>query len=327
MAEPERFVLGIDVGGTKAVLALGRADGRVLAESRLDHWARGAWAQDLETLVAAARDLLRDAGLQNAAPDAVGVSAPGPLDPARGVVLAAPNLPGWSDVPIGERLREALGAPVRLENDANAAALAEWRHGAGRGTRNMVYATMSTGIGAGLILDGRLYRGAHFQAGEFGHVPIRARGRDSAAGLPGTLEAYAGGAALADRIRTDVARGARTRILELAAGDPRRINARLWVEAIRSGDAYARGLRDRFVRDTAQGLAGLVMLLDPEMIVLGTIVQQNPDLFLAGIRERTRARLWDSLRGVRIEPGQLGPRLPAHAALAVAALEPGDFSR
>ena len=327
MPDSERLVIGFDVGGSKAVVALGRAGGGILAESRLDDWARGAWPEDLETLIEAARSLLRNAGLGGGELGGVGVSAPGPLDPAGGVVLSAPNLPGWSDVPVGERIREALGVPVRLENDANAAALAEWRYGAGRGVRNLVYATMSTGIGAGLILDGRLYRGAHFQAGELGHVPIRARGRASAAGLPGTLEAYAGGAALAERIRADVAGGARTRIAELAGGDPRRISARLWVEAIRSGDAYARRLRDRFVRDTAQGLAGLVMLLDPEIIVLGTIVQQNPDLFLDGIREHTRARLWDSLRGVRIEPGQLGPRLPAYAALAVATLDPDEFSR
>jgi glucokinase len=301
---------------------LGRAGGQILAESRLDRWTSGRWQTDVDTLVARAAALLRQAGVGAERIAALGISAPGPIDPRSGIIVSAPNLPGWIEVPLAERFSRALAAPVRLENDANAAALAEWQHGAGRGVRNLVYVTMSTGVGAGLILDGRLYRGSHFQAGELGHVPIRRDGRVGASGLPGVLEAYTGGAALADRIREDLEAGRRSAILDLAGGDPARISARVWVEAIRAGDAYAEELRREFVEDLGQALAGVVMLLDPEMIVLGTIVQQNPDLFLDDLRSRVRARLWESLRDVRIEPGALGARLPAVAALCVAALEP-----
>jgi glucokinase len=329
VADGEHLVLGIDIGGTKAVAALARAGGsppgsslEIVAECRLERWARGGWEPDVAALLEAVSELLRGAGTPARELDAVGISAPGPLDPATGTVISAPNLPGWAQVPLGERFGRALGAPVRVENDANAAALAEWKHGAGRGTRHLVYVTMSTGVGAGLILDGRLYRGAHFQAGELGHVPIRRSGRLSASGLPGVLEAYTGGAALAAHIREDLRAGARSAIMELAGGDPERISAREWVAAIRAGDAYAEQLRGEFVQDLAQALAGTVMLLDPEIIVLGTIVQQNPDLFLGDLREHVRARLWQSLRDVRIEAGELGARLPAYAALSVATLEP-----
>jgi glucokinase len=190
----------------------------------------------------------------------------------------------------------------------------------------MAFVTRSTGIGAGLILDGRLYRGAHFLAGEIGHVPIRRDGRTHA-GLVGTLEAYAGGAPLAQRIREALAAGRRSCMAELAGGDPARISARHWVEAIRSGDAFALELQREFVEDVAQALAALVMLLDPEMIALGTIVQRNPDLFVAPIRERVLARIWTAQRDLRIVPGQLGAELPARAALCVASLEDSEPAR
>ena len=141
---------------------------------------------------------------------ALGVSSPGPLSVREGRVIETPNLEGWRDVPIVAHLSEALGVPVRLDNDANAAALAEWRFGAGQGTRHLIYLTMSTGLGAGLILDGRLYRGASDQAGEVGHMPVVPGGRRCNCGQRGCLEAYTGGAALADIIREEIAAGERS---------------------------------------------------------------------------------------------------------------------
>ncbi len=190
----------------------------------------------------------------------------------------------------------------------------------------MIYLTMSTGVGGGLILDGRLYRGARFQAGEVGHIPIVPSGRPCACGLRGCLEAYVGGAAVAARIQDDAARGAAAAILELAGGDPMRISAQHWVEALRAGDDYAERLRHDFLDALAQGLAILIPIFDPEAILLGTIVRENPDLFVGELRQRVQERVWPSLHAVRIEPAHLGPRLPAYAALCVAALEPPDLS-
>ncbi len=319
------MLLGIDIGGTKAVVALARATGEILAESRLDDWSSGSWERDIEKLEAHARVLLRGVGVDPAELYALGLSAPGPLNPVTGTIMEAPNLPGWKDVPLVERFFAAFGVQALLENDANAAALAEWRYGAGQGTRNMVYLTMSTGVGAGLILDGRLYRGARFEAGEVGHMPIVRGGRACACGLYGCLEAYTGGNALAEHIREDARAGAAKAILALADGDIAKITTKHWVEAIRAGDAYACLLRDEFLDVLAQALAILILGLNPESIVLGTIIQANPDLFLDMLRERVSERIWPSLRDVRIDPSELGERLPAYAALSVASLEPTDF--
>ncbi len=330
MTEPEprreRLLLGMDIGASKTVVALGRASGELLAESRLDDWTRGSWKKDVETLVDHARVLLRGAKVPESDVHALGLSVPGPLNPVSGTVIDAPNLPGWKNVPLVEAVWKVFGVQVLLENDANAAALAEWRFGAGQGTQSLIYLTMSSGLGGGLILNGRLYRGAGFQAGEVGHIPIVASGRRCVCGLQGCLEAYAGGAALAARIQEDVARGEAAAILELAGGEPSRISAQHWVEALRTGDRYALRLREEFLDHLAQGLAILIQIFDPDAILLGTIIRENPDLFVGALRERVHARVWPSLHDVRIEPAHLGPRLPAYAALCVAALEPSDVS-
>jgi glucokinase len=183
---------------------------------------------------------------------------------------------------------------------------------------------MSTGVGAGLVLGGRLWRGQHFQAGEIGHMPIEPGGRPCGCGMRGCLEAYVGGASLAARMREDLAAGASSALRDLAGGDPARVSARLWTRAIRAGDAYALALRDEFVARLAHGLAALVMILDPERIALGTIVSLNADLFLDRIRAALRERVWEEVRGVEVVAAALGPRLPAYAALSVALPEGSD---
>lgn len=324
MAARDRLLLGMDVGGTKVVIGLGRGDGEILAERRLEPWASGSWQQDLDRLAREGRALVEQQGLLPSDLAAVGVCAPGPLDARTGRVIEAPNLPGWHDVPVCDRLGEAIGAPCRLENDANAAALAEWRHGAGQGTHHMAFLTMSTGVGGGLILDGRLHRGARGLAGELGHIPVVADGRPCACGLRGCLEAYTGGAAIAARIREDIGRGVRTDIADRAGGSLEAVSARLWCDAIRAGDPYALGLREEFLDRLTQAMAILAPSLDLERIVLGTIVQRNPDLFLDEIRRRLRERIWPQLRDLSVVPGELGARLPAYAGLCAAALDPED---
>lgn len=322
----QQLLLGIDIGGTKAVVAVARASGEILAESRIEQWARGSWREDLETLIEEARKQLERSQCSSEGLRAIGISAPGPLNPETGRVLEAPNIPGWEDVPIGEAFREAFGVRVLLENDANAGALAEWRFGAGKGSRHMLFLTVSTGIGGGLILDGRLHRGATFQAGEVGHIPVVPDGRSCNCGLRGCLEAYVGGAALAELIREDIERGEASAILAKAEGNPARVSAQLWVEALRERDPYAQGLRESFLDHLAQGLAILIPIFDPDCVVLGTIVARNPDLFLDALTRRVRERTWPSLHHVRLEPGRLDERLPAYAALSVASLDPEELS-
>lgn len=320
MTEPDALRGGLDIGGTKAVAVLARAEGEVLGEVRLDGWTTGSWRRDLEALAAALEGLLEEAGLQGSDLTRVGVSAAGPLDPVEGIVLNPPNLPGWDGVPIRAFLEDRLGSPVAVENDANAAALAEWRFGAGRGARSLAFLTMSTGVGGGLILDGRLYRGSRLQAGEIGHTPLVANGRPCACGLRGCLEVYTGGAALAMRMQTDVRNGASPLLLELAGGDPDAISAETWIRAVRADDPYALRLREEYLGHLARALASLIMTLDLERVVLGTMVRSNPELLLEPLRERLPVLLWPAFRDVEIRPGALGDRLPAYAALCVADL-------
>jgi glucokinase len=166
------------------------------------------------------------------------------------------------------------------------------------------------------------YAARRFGAGELWHGPLVADGRACACGLRGCLEAYTGGAALAARIRADVAAGTRTAIADLAGGDPARINARLWTQALRAGDAYAARLREEYLDRLAQALALLALGLDADCIALGTIVARNPDLFLDALRARFAAQVWPRLRDTRLVCGELGERLPAYAGLCTALLEP-----
>lgn len=306
--------LGIDLGGTKTALAVADAAGRVYARSRRPSELSGDPDRDVARLIADCRALLAEAG---EGVQGVGISAPGPIDPARGALVSPPNLPGWEDVPLRDAVAAALDLPVWLENDANAAALAEWRFGAGRGCQDMVYLTMSTGIGAGLVLGGRLHTGASGLSGELGHVPVEWDGVPCACGRRGCFEAHAGGAAWTARLR-DEAPGS-SRVVALA-GARERVTPEHVVAAAREGDAYALAELERYNGWLVRALVTLVFLLAPQVIVLGTIPSAAGDtLCLDPVREAVRARVWPQLAaGLRIEPSALGERLPDLAGLCVA---------
>jgi glucokinase len=248
---------------------------------------------------------------------AVGVSVPGPFDRDRGLLLEPPNLPGWCDIPVQQVLETSLGRPVHVENDANAAALAEWRFGAGQGASHMVYLTMSTGVGAGLILDGRLYRGRAGAAGEVGHTEVEPGGEPCACGRRGCLEAYCGGAAWTRRLQTRTPDDSR---VAARAGGRGRVRPEHVVQAAREGDAFARAELERYNRYLARGIANLVFVLAPERVVLGTIPSRAGEaLCLAPVRRQVESALWPLLaRGLRIEASGLGDALPDYAGICVA---------
>ncbi len=312
----DRF-LGIDIGGTKVAFAVGTSDGAILAGRRRPLAPTGDALRDLARIAEDATALLASAGLRASELAAVGVSAPGPLDSSAGLVLGPPNLPGWTRAPVAEVLAQALGRPVRLENDANAAALAEWRFGAGRGEDDVAYLTLSTGLGAGLVLGSRLHRGRLDGAGEIGHASVEYPGEACACGLSGCLEAYVGGAAWARRLRA-IAPGD-SRILALAGGREA-LSPVHAVEAARAGDAFARAELQRVVEYLSRGIANLCFTVSPAVVILGTIaVAAGEELFLAPLRERVRARLWPRLAAeVHIVPAALGERTAELAGICVA---------
>lgn len=312
-------LLGLDIGGTKRVLVVGDHTARPLARRRTAMRFSGSWRGDLDAIVEEARDLLAEARAAGAGPlEAVGVAAPGPVDRRTGVLINPPNLPGWRDVPLADRLGEAFGVPVRVENDANAAALAEHRFGAGRGASDLVYLTMSTGVGGGIVCDGRLVVGAHGFAGELGHLPIVRGGLRCECGLRGCLEAYVGGRAWAKRLRRVTP--AESRVLALVDGERARLGSEALLGAAREGDAFALAELARWLDFLALGIASIAMAFDPERIVLGTIaVAAGETLCFAPLRERVARLLWPGqAERLAIVPAALGAALPEQAALAVA---------
>lgn len=316
------MIVCVDIGGSKVEVALSDGQGRLLASRRRppDPDADAAIA----AMISDARALLAEAG-SGAPPQAIGISAPGPLDRHAGRLSAPPNLPTWRDVSVRDPLAEALGAPAFLENDANAAALAEWRFGAGRGSSRLVYLTLSTGIGAGLVLDGRLYRGRDDLAGEIGHVAVEWDGLPCACGLRGCLEAYVGGRAWTEHLRGALpAQSAAVR----AAGGLAQLRPEHVVAAARAGDAAACAEFERFVRYLARGVATSIFAYAPDVIVLGTIATAaGESLCFAPLRQQVASLVWPAAAaGSRIVPAALAERGPGLAGLCAALAGRGELA-
>ena len=309
--------LGIDIGGTKVAFALGDEAGQLRSRHQRPTEPSGNAEADLVRMAADLRALVAEAGAGLSEIAVLGVSVPGPLDWEQGRVLHPPNLPGWGVVPVAEFFSRELGCRVVVENDANAAALAEARQGAGRGLDNLVYLTMSTGVGAGLVLGGQIYRGRGGLAGEVGHAQVGWPGERCACGLRGCLEAYVGGAAWTRRLREIAPAG--SAVVELAGGSDR-ITPQHAVEAARQGDAFALGEMDRFNTYLARGIVQLQFTLSPDGVVLGTIaVAAGEELCFQPLREKVRELLWPGVGDdLAIVPCGLGAELAYHAALSAA---------
>ncbi len=315
----ETLLLGVDIGGTKCGVVLAKADGAIVQRIGEPTRSGERGPRDvLEQLAVHARGLMAQAREQGLAVRGVGVSCGGPLDTKTGVVHSPPNLPDWQNVPVKAFFENALGLPTIVENDANATALAEWRFGAGQGTSNMVFVTMGTGIGGGIILDGKLYRGTNDLAGEMGHQTVLLNGPKCGCGKSGCLEALASGPAIARLARDSMRYGRQKRVLALAGGKPGDITAAHVVEAAKEGDPFARQVLEEAGTYMGIGLANIIQILNPECIILGTIAVHAGDLILEPIRAAIREYAWKRSADVcRIVPAALGDRAQDLAAIAL----------
>lgn len=282
MNEP---LLGLDLGGTK-IAAAAVQDGRILSKVVVPT-PREGYPAVLAAMVQAGREVMSAAG-----PVAgIGVGVPGPIDFTRGVVKFAPNIPGFEDAPVREALSLAFGRQIELENDANAAGLAEHVLGAARGARSSVFVTVSTGVGGGIIINDRVWRGAHGIAGEIGHVIALPGGTVAGSGFDGALEAVASGSAIA-------------RDASYAIGRP--VSTIEAFELARAGDQRALRIVDNAARYLGLAFADLQKLLDPDVIVVGGGVAEAGGFFL----DRIRLIAEEYVRGfapVTIRPAVLGP--------------------
>lgn len=310
MQTEDRCFLGIDIGGTKVAFAVADAGGHILAEDRIATRPQRGPAAVIAEIGDHAAGLIAGRDVV-----ACGIGCVGPLDPARGVVYGPPpNLPGWDNVPLVAPLRERLGLPVVLDNDCNVAALGEWRFGAGRGLDDLVYVTIGTGIGGGVIVGGRLLRGVGNGAGEIGHLTILPDGPRCNCGNRGCLEALASGPAIARRARAALARGEPSS-LDAGAG----LTAEQVIAAARAGDALARVLWDETVEYLAVGLANVICVLAPPRIILGGGVSEAGDFLLVPLRAALARRVFQvPVEQVEIVPAALGPHAGVLGAVALA---------
>jgi glucokinase len=315
----EDLFLGIDLGATKIIAGLVERGGRIVAREYCKTEAREGPEAVFDRLADVATQLLTAEGIDRTKVTAVGVAAPGPIDTMAGLVTAPPNLPGWHDVPLAEVIEKRLSLPVLLENDGNAAALAEYRFGAGRDCEHMVYVTASTGIGGGFILGGQPYRGTSGAAAEVGHMTLLPNGPLCGCGNRGCLEALASGTAIAREARERVARGVPTLIGELAEGDLASISAKLVAEAADEGDIEAQLILDEAMGYFGIGMANLVNLLNPRIIVIGGgLTNMGERLFDPVRRTIDRRAFRTSANAVEVRPAQLGHDVGLLGAAAVA---------
>ena len=280
------LTLGVDIGGTKVAAGVVDEQGRILARTRQP--TPGASPDQVEDVVAACvQELQREHEVE-----AVGIGAAGFIDVTRSRILVAPNL-AWRDEPLREAVEQRVGLPCVVENDANAAAWGEHRFGAGRGADDLVMITVGTGIGGGLVLGGRLYRGRHGIGAEYGHLQMVEGGRRCGCGQRGCWEQYCSGRALLRDAReiADVRPAYGRRLLELGAGQPEGIEAVEVTQAAREGDPAALECFRTIGTWLGQGMADLAAVLDPGAFVVGGGVADAGELLLAPAREAFAARL------------------------------------
>ena len=289
-------VWGIDIGGTKCALCAADRSGQIICRHQLYTSEYPNWQELMEALIVWGMD-------HAPRPVAAGVSCGGPLDVHRGMIMSPPNLPGWDEVPIVQWLTDRLGVPAFLQNDANACALAEWCYGAGRGSRNMIFLTFGTGMGAGLILNGRLYEGSNGMAGEVGHVRMTEDG-PVGYGKPGSVEGYCSGNGLAQLSRSMLGRS---------------LTARELVECADAGDAGAQKVLSLSAQMLGRALSLLIDLFNPDCIVIGSIFERAERWYRAEMEKIIAREALSPSRSVcRICAAGLGDAIGDMAAVTVA---------
>jgi glucokinase-like ROK family protein len=311
------YVLGVDLGATHLEIVLADFSGRIVADRRSEIQIQEGPQQCLGLIIDEAVALLDAASLSMGQISAVGVGVPGPIISEAGMVRMPPLMPGWDKFPIRSHLESHWGIPVSLNNDAELGALGEWAFGAGRGEHNLAYIKVGTGVGAGLILDGRIYRGTSGCAGEIGHITIKEQGPRCACGNRGCLEVVAGGRAIAQQAQRAVLANRRTILAEIKPVET--ITAEDVAEAARRGDLISQQIIAEAGAYLGIAVASLVNLINPGMIVIGGGLAQMGDLLLEPVRQAVVNRsISAAAESVRIVTAVLGNRSASIGAVTQA---------
>lgn len=295
-------LIGVDIGGTKTAVSIGTTNGELCKKAQFP--TLFPYMNTVDSINKAIEKLISEESDEDRALiKAVGISCGGPLDSHRGVICSPPNLPGWDEVPIVDLISKGTGLPCFLENDANGCALAEWNWGAGRGTRNMIFLTFGTGLGAGLILNGQLYEGTSGMAGEVGHIRMATEG-PSGYGKKGSWEGFCSGGGLSRHYYSLFGEIKTGREICALAGD---------------GDSKALDVIDSSAAYLGMGLSMLIDILNPEKIIIGSIFAREEELFRNIMNKVIDDEALSLSAGVcRIEPAELGESLGDLSALGIA---------
>ena len=319
-------VIGYDIGGTKIAVCIADETGRILADERLKTGATRPYKDVLPEMIATGRRLVGEVGLSMTDLKGCGICAPGPLDIPNGLMLKSPNMP-WDRAPLRDDLKEGLGVPAFLENDANAGVLAEYFFGSARDRQNVLYLTMSTGIGGGVIAEGRLLRGATAVGAELGHIVLDSNGPLCGCGLRGCLEAFCGGRNVALRLQHMLRDYPEHAMMALPE-----VNGRLdklgypsLRAAVRNEIPLALEMWDEIAFRLAQGIGTLLHIFNPEIVVLGTVAYYSGELLLEPVRTYLPRFAWPDMRDpCTVAVTALGDRIGELSGVSVALYELGQ---
>ena len=315
-------VIGIDIGGTKCAVAYGKvnSDGsiEIVDKAKFD---TTHVEETINNLLGVTSTIMLKQGLDANNTSAIGISCGGPLDSKKGIIMSPPNLPGWDNVPIVEYFEKRFGVQTAVQNDANACALAEWKFGAARGYNNVIFLTFGTGMGSGLILDGRLYAGTNDNAGEVGHIRLENTG-PVGYGKAGSFEGFCSGGGIAQLARVKV-------MEKFQMGEPVSfcnnmneidiLTAKTVAEAAETGDLLAKQIFSECAQYLGKALSILIDVLNPEIIVLGSIYCRAQKLIEPAMQEVIdRETIIHTRRVCKIVPAGLGEAIGDYAALSVA---------
>ena len=313
-------VIGVDMGGTKILAAVVNAEGKILGTAKIPTKADKGASVVIDRIAHCIQKAVDKSRVDTASLQAVGIGAPGPLDPGTGVVIFAPNL-GWTDVPLKTELENRVGIPTFVDNDVNVGTLGEHAFGVGQGVSTLVGIFVGTGIGGGIIMDGKLFHGASKTAGEIGHIIVKAGGPRCGCGTRGCLEALASRTAITRQLQKAIVKKGKKSVLpELTGGDLKLIRSGALAKALRRNDKLTVKVFKKATKYLGVGIASIVNFLNPEMIVLGGgVVEALDDSFLDDIKDvATAYALPNTLNGVQIVKAQLGDDAGILGAAALA---------
>lgn len=316
----EKIIIGVDIGGTKISTCIGDNKGKIHFSKRIQTKKLSGWKEGCKAIAEMIHELVKKADLSLEDLHAIGISAPGPLSAVKGMLIDPPNLRGWKNAKIVEELKKTFSIPIYFNNDANAQALAEFRFGKYKNTKNLIYLTCSTGMGGGIIANGKLVQGASDTAGEIGHFVLDIQGPLCPCSRRGCFEIYCGGANFCHTIQNTLkSYPEKSLILEEAKGKIDQIDFIHFEKALRKKDPLAEKFWEEFTIRLAQGIGTILMTLNPEVLILGTIALHMEDLLFPILRKKLPLYAWPMpLESCSIVVTSLGEKISELAGLALA---------